>query len=512
MTTSVNPDLAAVQARWQAAWPNRNITLLLQAALSEPERALAAWRAWFASATFDAAPFTEIRLIAALAPRLRQLDPAFPEQARVNGFRRFVLAHNHQVINGTLPMLHALAEAGIRMMLLKGAARLAGDPAVAAGRFMADIDVLIERADWLPAMAIARARQWHYNPLPPGVAAMNLAELDDIYAFRHSVDFLDRPPPTHGHLDLHHHARHANRMVGDDDEIWAHASATRFLDLEMMVPSPTDQLLVIATHALRRSRRQPTGEWALDTAMLVSRPDIDWDRLVRDAIASKTQAPVGAALCFVERQLGLPVPARVLTSLAAASSRMLLDELDFRALSSFGPVKAKRVGQIAARGAAVARAKAALQRLPAQPGRGRAVVLAPVDAPRTMQDGQPYVFQLPADLQPTDKLTLELSCRVTASDGKAFLVLQCPYLILGRLGLPAVRKGGQPRHAATTINIDAALFVAAEMRTLQLMIYGEAKVDRLDAHWQRSDFVSRAYRRVRQWRSGLRRRLRALSA
>ena len=67
--------LVSFKARWIAAWPDRKLIWLLQAMVAEPERARAAWRSWLDTSTFDAAPFTEIRLMATLSARLGQIDP-----------------------------------------------------------------------------------------------------------------------------------------------------------------------------------------------------------------------------------------------------------------------------------------------------------------------------------------------------------------------------------------------------------------------------------------------------
>ncbi|MBS0560009.1 MAG: nucleotidyltransferase family protein, partial [Proteobacteria bacterium] len=128
-------------------WPPESQLLLLRAILAGPETARAAWRAWCGMRDLDSASWPEVRLLANLAGRLPALDPGSALIPRIQGIRRFVWTQTQMQLAGARPLLAAIAQAGIPMMPLKGAARLA-DGVRGNARLVRDIDVLVPVADW----------------------------------------------------------------------------------------------------------------------------------------------------------------------------------------------------------------------------------------------------------------------------------------------------------------------------------------------------------------------------
>jgi hypothetical protein len=123
--------------------PPESQILLLIAVLAEPEAAAAAWRRWTSLRDLDTAAWAEVRLLAALAPRLANLDPCSPYLSRIKGISRFVWTRSQMTLAAGRPLLAALHEAGLPLLVLKGGARLAQDPGAASGRLLRDLDLLV---------------------------------------------------------------------------------------------------------------------------------------------------------------------------------------------------------------------------------------------------------------------------------------------------------------------------------------------------------------------------------
>ncbi|MDH4390634.1 MAG: nucleotidyltransferase family protein, partial [Aquabacterium sp.] len=159
-----------------------------------------------------------------------------------------------------------LAGAGIRCVLLKGAAYLAADLPVARGRVFGDIDLLVPRAD------IGRAEQ---ALLGGGWLCQGV----DAYDMRYYRDWMHEIPPlTHVHrhsvLDLHHTITPpTSSFAVAGDRLLAHA---RCVDASrnLHVLQPVDQVLHSAVHLF--------SEGEFDHGL---RDLLDLDDLLRDFAA-----------------------------------------------------------------------------------------------------------------------------------------------------------------------------------------------------------------------------------
>jgi Uncharacterised nucleotidyltransferase len=147
-------------------WPPESQILLLKVALADPKTAKEAWNEWAARNNLDNASWAEVRLLATALRRVREFDPASPLLRRLDGIRRFVWTTTQLNLNAARPLLARLREANIRLMLIKGAGRLALDPKSSADRLLGDIDVLVHPDDWPKALALANQHRWR-SPLWP---------------------------------------------------------------------------------------------------------------------------------------------------------------------------------------------------------------------------------------------------------------------------------------------------------------------------------------------------------
>jgi hypothetical protein len=284
-------------------WPPETQIMLLRALLAEPDAARAAWRSWLALRDLDSATAEEARLLANLASRLPVIDPGSVLAPRIRGIRRFVWTHTQLRLTGARPLLATLAEAGIPMVALKGAARvLAGTP-LAGVRFLRDVDVLVRQADWAHSLRIADAQGWRCTQAGPCAGGLEAETPARVYPVHHAVELALGAAK----VDLHHHALYMCRVAGDDDGLWARATPARLQGVPVLAPAATDELIQALAHGALFSPK-PIADWALDAAALIAGGAVDWALLEQDAQARRIEAFIASSLMLLEERLDVPVP------------------------------------------------------------------------------------------------------------------------------------------------------------------------------------------------------------
>jgi len=277
-------------------WPPESQIQLLIAGLGGRESADRAWRMWTARNNLDDASWAEIRLLATVARRVRELDPTSPWLRRLEGVRRFVWTNTQLNVKAAHPLLAALHAADVRILLIKGAARLALDPRSSADRLLGDIDVLIHLDDWPKALDLANEKGWR-SELWPTLGP-------HIFPHHHSVMIREA---NGGTVDLHHFALFMCRNVGDDNGLWERAKPVRFRGLSLLAPSPADEVVVSIAHGLLHAL-SPIADWVLDIAPLIRSGQVDWGVVEAEASNREIDPNIASGLLLATERLNLPVP------------------------------------------------------------------------------------------------------------------------------------------------------------------------------------------------------------
>jgi hypothetical protein len=227
---------------------------------------------------------------------------------------------NERLLHGGWPVLHRLADAGIEVILLKGAALLAAGYGDLGLRYMADIDILVPTAERSRAIALLGACGFR----PEGGLSPD------------AVDTL-MPPTTPGYgfrndggqaIDLHWNALHQSRQPDADADFWAASRPMTFRDLPVRVLDPADRLLHALAHGLRWNQVPPL-RWVLDAALILTGDDApDMRRLVEQARRRRLAVPVRRGLDYLRRRFAMPVPDDALRALARSGSQLQRWEAD----------------------------------------------------------------------------------------------------------------------------------------------------------------------------------------
>jgi hypothetical protein len=288
------------------AWPSGGLDLLIRAAAgTESETSLAAAREWLARNDIDNVRFREHRLLAAIAERFgRRLkdDPASP---RLNGLQRLLWVRSQMAVREARPVLAALSAHGIPMMLLKGAARVALDPAAARSRISHDIDILVSPDRMTGAFELITGQGW--EPATGASAHVLRTTLPRIRA----VNFWNG---DHGDIDLHRSAYHpVHADSGDDDSVWQRAIHAEFSGLPVLIPSTADRLAMGIAHGVLDAHAH--SDWLIDCHEAIERADLDWPAFLDIVDRRRLAGPAAIVLTYLSHVLGSRIPAQVLNQL-----------------------------------------------------------------------------------------------------------------------------------------------------------------------------------------------------
>lgn len=475
-------------------WPPEGQILLLVAALGELETARQAWQQWSDLQILADASWPEVCLLAAIARRIVDLAPGAPLDARLAGARRHIWTRTQMTLGAVRPLLATLRDEGLRLMLLKGAARLANDPTLVQSRALRDIDVLIHPEDWERSLRIAEGEGW--------IAARNDTALTNLR--RKSAIGL-RNPRARGECDLHRYVLRECTYEGQDLALWDRALPARFLDVDMLCPAPTDFALVTLAQSMLYNAAPATPYWALDIDPLIRAGGIDWDLLLREVRHRRIEPYVAAPLLMLRERIGSPVPADVLRDLTERVSRHCLVEFETRA-TGYGPRLPEHFD--ARRITASARAMRVARRHPQSAKAQDEVSPAPVRHPRLRQNEQ-VAMPVPPHAAPFSRLRLYLSFEVHHARGHAYLHIEGPGFTLKMIPVERASKarGGRVRRQVM-MSCPACLFALRGVRQVQVRTNDRLHIRNIVMSWDRpakQTPLVRLTSALRRWRAGLRR-------
>lgn len=478
-------------------WPPEGQILLLKAALTDLEAARQAWHAWDARQELADATSPEVGLLAAIAHRIPELAPGVPMDPRLVGARRYIWTLTQTTLGAVRPLLAALHAEGSRLMLIKGAARLAADPTLAQERALRDIDVLIHPQDWERALHIARREGWTV----PRRANANSADL----RHAHAIGLRSPNAAARGECDLHRTALRECLNDGQDLDMWTRALAVRFLDVDVLRPSPTDFALITLAQSTLYTPAPITAHWALDVDPLIRAGEIDWDLLARETRKRCIEPYVAAPLLMLQERIGSPVPAGILSALTQRVGRQALVEFETRA-TGYGPrlpeqFEARRI-MSSARAMRIARDHP-------YPIQSQSIVWPKAKRRARLKPNEEMTITVPTGGAPFARVRLHLSFDVHHARGHAYLTIEGPGLALKLVpvGRASKARGGRVP-IRLMVQCPACLFVLRGVDQVRVRTNDRLEIRNVVANWgqraARAPLV-RLTGMLRRWRDGLRR-------
>lgn len=355
----MRPSLLPAPSRaFPTGWHDR----LIKAAIHADDTiAFAHADAWLRANDIDIAPARDHRLLFEIATRFGPRLSGHAAYPRLVGLRRMLWTRSQMALREIIPALSAMADAGVRPLLIREAARLA-ETSDADTRIAGDIDILVHpseiqtafdsllRRGWMPVQSVSPLYVREHLPSMRGVR-LSKGELGDILL--HNRPFA----PGQG-------------GIGDDADLRERARPASLGTLALWLPSAEDGLaLAIADGGIAGQTR---SDWLVDAAAILSRHGLDWQRFDTIVVSRRLQAPALFALAYLNAEAGLPVPAQVMTALSEAAMARPLSYL--LASAEARPRDGAGIATKALQGVArLLRKRAAGQEMPRAPDRLLAV-------------------------------------------------------------------------------------------------------------------------------------------
>ncbi len=282
-------------------WPTAAQELILRAALLEGPAALQAWEDWKGVSNLDSLDFGTHRMLPLVYHNLRAQGAADAVLAKLKSVHRYYFYSNQVILHRGAAMLRLFRSAGIRTMVLKGAALVSQYYEQRGLRPMQDFDIVVPRADALRAMKILRNNGW----MPVGCD-----NPEQFIPVRHAMPFKNEQ----GHMmDLHWSILWECQGWGDVEDYWSRAVPVVIGEEQSLALDATDQLLHILWHGARWNEVPPI-RWVADAMMVLKteRQNIEWDRLLECVERHRLRLLVGDALEYLNRNFDASVPSVVL--------------------------------------------------------------------------------------------------------------------------------------------------------------------------------------------------------
>ena len=472
-------------------WPPEGQILLLIAALADLETARQAWRQWQSRQDLADATSPEVRLLAAVARRVADLEPATPLDPRLLGARRYIWTHTQMTLGTTRPLLAAMRAEGVRLILLKGAARLSADPRLAQERALRDIDALVHPDDWEQAIRVAWREGWRHEKADRDVRSLRRASALALRSPR---------PGANGEFDLHRFALTECRNEGQDDGLWQRAEPGRFLDIDVRCPSATDFALLALAQSMLYSAAPAAAHWALDVDPLIRTGRIDWDLLLEETRVRRLEPYVAAPLLMLRERIGSPVPAAVLEALERRLRPYALIEFETRA-EGYGPRLPEQFE--ARRTLLAARAMEVARRTGAAKEEGGLVLPQPVRAHR-LGPNESAEIAVPSGGPPFQRLTLYVEFDIHHARGHAYLTIGTRSVALKMIAIGRANKQAGRARRRVIVRCPACLYRLRGVETLPVRTSDRLEIRNVTLSWNRPvslGALAKLGMAVRRWRA-----------
>ena len=289
-------------------WPNPMQELVLRAALLQGQAARDAWQQFCDRDGLDNLDHGCYRTLPMVYHNLSRQAPDHPLLGMLRGVHRRAWYENKALFRRAAPLLDSLRQAGIPLLLLKGAPLAILYYSDLGLRPMQDLDVMVPEDRAAQAIGLLEARGFaRLTPSPPRISP-------EFLRFRHSIGFRH---PELGELDLHWHLTWQACYPGADEPFWRAAVPLDFEGVPVLALCPTDQLFHAMVHGVFFNEVPPM-RWVTDAFHVIrSGAEIDWDRWLATGRRLRAMLPLRDSLQYLVEKFGAPAPPAILDALRA---------------------------------------------------------------------------------------------------------------------------------------------------------------------------------------------------
>ncbi len=300
-------------------WPTQQQEWLLRACLLQREEAARAYREWSSQVGIEALDYGSLRMLPLLYRNLQRIGAQTPDVDKFKGAYRQTHYQNQLAFHRIAGLLRRFCDAGIDVLVLKGAALIPLYYRESGVRPMADFDVLVQREQALDAIDLLLRCGWQRDPGLPLTAGFVSVH----YSWQFHL-------PAAAELDLHWYVFDQCCYPGADATLWDASVPLEINGQRVRTLCPADQLLHTCVHGAEWNSIPPL-RWVADAVTILNEAagQIDWNRLVDQARQRRLVAATRDTLAYLRDNLEAPVPSAVLEQLHRVSIT-LGDRLEYR--------------------------------------------------------------------------------------------------------------------------------------------------------------------------------------
>ena len=212
-------------------------------------------------------------------------------------------------------VLKIFSNAGLQVIVLKGAVlaeKIYGNLAL---RPMTDVDLLVKKEDLI--FLDEQMKILGYRP-----SDISVKDIDFSSGYLTTIDYRSLSPNS---PSFHVHWHFVNSSIPNEsyiksikiEDIWRDAEKTRISDVETMVMAPHHLLIHLSEHALRVTHSLSKISFFCDIGEVVNsyQERLDWDRLLKESLKFNLNRMVYISLYFASRFLETKIPENVLLKL-----------------------------------------------------------------------------------------------------------------------------------------------------------------------------------------------------
>lgn len=222
---------------------------------------------------------------------------------------------NTLIFNELRNILKVLNKAGLRVIVLKGAALAEMAYGNLALRPMSDVDLLVKKEDLFSINE-------HLKGLGYFPSDRSVEGIDFSSTYLTTLDYRNASANS---PSFHIHWHFVNSTIPNDsyinnikmEDIWQDAQKASVANVETLVMAPHHLIIHLSEHALRVTHSLSKLSLLCDINEAINsyQEGLDWDRLIKYSLKFKLDRMVYISLYFVSRFLASKIPERVLLGL-----------------------------------------------------------------------------------------------------------------------------------------------------------------------------------------------------
>ena len=283
-------------------WPDQAQRLLLQIALGRSPDNCGDFDQWQQLVHIEAElSWNSVRLLPLVYTALSKSECTAPLVQRLKGVHRKAWFENNRLFHATAPLLAALREQHIDVLLLKGAPMALGYYETPAHRPMSDLDILVHPEQL--ERTVAKLQEFGWKVLGSIEPEMR--------RIRHAAQCVRDDGIE---IDLHWGV--LIESADATESFWQRATPFDFQGVPVLQLAPADALLHAVLHGVR-CNPDPPIRWIPDALAILERKgaEIDWPAVIAFASRHRMAHRFALGMLHLVREYGAEIPPPVLKQL-----------------------------------------------------------------------------------------------------------------------------------------------------------------------------------------------------